>query len=131
MACAALPVDAAKTVAAATVSAQTGRRVDAAALGRQTDALARRIVREVGVTGMAVSLVYRGEVVLERGYGVVEARRAEPVTATVPFVFITSSTDLGDSRVGYMLGADDYIHKPLVGDDLLALVTRRLGRTAA
>lgn len=64
------------------------------------------------------------------GFAVLARLRAEPATASVPFLFITSSTDLGDSRVGYMLGADDYINKPLVGDDLVALVARRLVRGA-
>ena len=103
VACAALPVEASETVAAASVSVQTGRHVDAAALGRQTDALARRIVREVGVTGMAVSLVYRGEVVLERGYGVVEARRAEPVTADTVFRLASLSKAFASTLAGKLV----------------------------
>ena len=52
--------------------------------------------------------------------------RAEPATADIPFIFITSSTEIEDVRLGYMLGADEYIRKPISGDELVTLVARRL-----
>ncbi|MBK8525090.1 MAG: response regulator [Betaproteobacteria bacterium] len=58
------------------------------------------------------------------GFGVLARLRAEPATAGVPFVFITASTDEDDSRVGFGLGADDYLHKPLDGDALVAVIAR-------
>ena len=64
LACVGFAARSTETAWSAAISAQASRNVDAAALARQSDALARRIVRDVGVTGMAVSLVYRGEVVL-------------------------------------------------------------------
>lgn len=60
------------------------------------------------------------------GFGVLARLRAEPATAGVPFIFITASTDSGDSRLGYSLGADDYLNKPIDGEALLSLVARRL-----
>ena len=58
------------------------------------------------------------------GFGVLARLRAEPATAGVPFVFLTASTDKEDSRVGFGLGADDYLHKPIDGNALVAVVAR-------
>lgn len=58
------------------------------------------------------------------GFGVLARLRAEPVTAGVPFVFLTSSTDKEDSRVGFGLGANEYLHKPLDGDELVSVIAR-------
>src|SRR5262249_2063617 len=54
------------------------------------------------------------------GYGVLTALRAEPTTATVPFLFLTAKGDKLDLRKGMNLGADDYLHTPVFSDDLLA-----------
>jgi CheY-like chemotaxis protein len=64
------------------------------------------------------------------GFGVLARVRAEPSTAAIPFVFITSSTDPGDSRLGFQLGANDYLVKPIDCAMLSALVRERLGQTA-
>ena len=64
------------------------------------------------------------------GFGVLARLRAEPVTAGIPFVFITSSTDPGDSRLGFQLGANGYVTKPIDGKVLMALVKERLGAVA-
>lgn len=61
------------------------------------------------------------------GFGVLARLRAEPATADAPFIFVTASTDSGDWRLGYRLGADEYITKPFSVDILLDLVARRLG----
>jgi CheY-like chemotaxis protein len=58
------------------------------------------------------------------GFGVLARLRAEPATAGIPFVFLTSSTDQGDSRVGFGLGANEYLHKPISGDALVAVIER-------
>lgn len=58
------------------------------------------------------------------GFGVLARLRAEPATAGVPFVFLTSSTDKEDSRVGFGLGANEYLHKPIDGDELVAVIAR-------
>ena len=65
------------------------------------------------------------------GFNVLARLRAEPATAAVPFVFITASADEGDSRVGFGLGANDYLHKPLDGDTLIRVVERCLAGAAA
>ncbi len=65
------------------------------------------------------------------GYGVVQALRSDPDFAATPFIFLTAKSDRGDVRVGMNFGADDYLTKPVVRDDLLAAVTTRLERAAA
>lgn len=65
------------------------------------------------------------------GYSVVQALREDPEHATVPFVFLTAKSDRADLRVGMNFGADDYLTKPVVRDDLLAAVQVRLARAEA
>ena len=60
------------------------------------------------------------------GYGVLKALRADPVTAETPFVFLTAKGERGDFRAGMNLGADDYLTKPVVLDDLLKAIHVRL-----
>lgn len=60
------------------------------------------------------------------GYSVLEELRKEPVTATIPFIFLTARTDRGDMRQGMELGADDFLTKPFHAAELLATVRTRL-----
>lgn len=60
------------------------------------------------------------------GYGVVHILNKDPVTATIPFVFLTAKTDRNDVRTGMNLGADDYITKPFDAIDLLKVIEMRL-----
>jgi DNA-binding NarL/FixJ family response regulator len=65
------------------------------------------------------------------GYGVVQAVRAEADLATVPFIFLTARGDKADVRIGMNFGADDYLTKPVIREDLLAAVHARLARAQA
>lgn len=65
------------------------------------------------------------------GYGVVQALREDAEFATTPFVFLTAKSDRSDVRIGMNFGADDYLTKPVVRDDLLAAVSVRLSRAGA
>ncbi|MFN8377641.1 MAG: response regulator [Anaerolineae bacterium] len=60
------------------------------------------------------------------GFGVLEELRHDPVTATIPFIFLTARTDRVDIRQGMGLGADDYLTKPFTASELLATVHARL-----
>jgi DNA-binding NarL/FixJ family response regulator len=64
------------------------------------------------------------------GYGVLQALRQDPATASVPFVFLTAKGEKSDVRSGMNLGADDYLTKPVAKVDLLAAITSRLARAA-
>jgi len=65
------------------------------------------------------------------GYSVVQSLRHEPKHATVPFIFLTAKSDRADLRIGMNFGADDYLTKPVVRDDLLAAVQVRLAKADA
>ena len=60
------------------------------------------------------------------GYATLNAIRQNAATATIPFVFLTGQTTKADLRQGMELGADDYLVKPVVINELLAAVQTRL-----
>lgn len=62
------------------------------------------------------------------GHRVLEALRAEPKTAHLPFVFLTGWGEAADVRTGMNLGADDYLVKPMSPDELASAVRARLLR---
>jgi signal transduction histidine kinase len=65
------------------------------------------------------------------GHGVLKALRSEPITATIPFIFLTAKADKTDVRLGMELGADDYITKPCTPQELLKAVVIRLEKDKA
>ena len=65
------------------------------------------------------------------GFGVLQALRADAVTATLPLIFLTAKGDRMDLRKGMNLGADDYLTKPVTRGDLLTAVNIRLSRRGA
>ncbi len=65
------------------------------------------------------------------GYDVLKLLRKEPVTATIPFIFLTAKADKADFRQGMQLGADDYLTKPFTSAELLGAISTRLERKAA
>lgn len=64
------------------------------------------------------------------GYGVVQTLRQDPAFATTPFIFLTAKSDRADIRTGMNQGADDYLTKPVIRDDLLAAVQTRLAKAS-
>ena len=62
------------------------------------------------------------------GYSVLEALRADKATATIPFIFLTAKGERVDQRTGMSFGADDYLTKPVVKDELLDAIHARLKR---
>ncbi|MEC4817280.1 MAG: EAL domain-containing response regulator, partial [Scytonema sp. PMC 1069.18] len=62
------------------------------------------------------------------GYGVLTALREEPVTATIPFIFLTARSARADFRLGMDLGADDYLTKPFTRTELLSAIASRLAK---
>lgn len=62
------------------------------------------------------------------GHEVLEALRADPATANIPFIFLTARGDKIDQRLGMNLGADDYLTKPVGKADLLTTIAARLRR---
>lgn len=62
------------------------------------------------------------------GYEVLAALRENPMTATIPFIFLTAMADKADRRHGMNLGADDYLTKPFTTDELLEAIATRLAK---
>lgn len=60
------------------------------------------------------------------GYEVLRALQDEPDTRTIPFIFLTGRCEHYEIRKAMLMGADDYITKPLVASDLLEAVERRI-----
>ena len=65
------------------------------------------------------------------GYGVLMALRSNPVTATVPFVFLTAKAERSEVRQGMELGADDYLTKPFTKAELVGAISSRLKKQEA
>ncbi|MBE9207108.1 EAL domain-containing response regulator [Nostoc sp. LEGE 06077] len=64
------------------------------------------------------------------GYGVLTALRQDPLTATIPFIFLTAKSAKSDFRQGMDMGADDYLTKPFTRAELLGAIMNRLERQA-
>ncbi|TVP62533.1 MAG: EAL domain-containing protein [Nodularia sp. (in: Bacteria)] len=64
------------------------------------------------------------------GYGVLKALRQEPLTVTIPFIFLTAKSAKADFRQGMNMGADDYLTKPFTRAELLSAINNRLERQA-
>lgn len=62
------------------------------------------------------------------GYDVLTALREDPLTATIPFIFLTANADRADMRRGMELGADDYLTKPFTRAELLGAIASRFAK---
>jgi len=65
------------------------------------------------------------------GHEVLQDLRANPQTATIPFIFLSAMVHKSDLRKGMILGADDYLTKPFQPEDLLGSVKTRLEKHSA
>lgn len=54
--------------------------------------------------------------------------RERPEFSDIPFVFLTSKAKVSDEVLSFELGADDYIKKPYIRNELLARIKGLLGR---
>ena len=64
------------------------------------------------------------------GYEFLERLKEDFDTQFIPFVFLTAKVDKEDIRSGMNIGADDYITKPFLVDDILSTVKARLDKKA-
>jgi len=65
------------------------------------------------------------------GYGVLSTLRQDPLTAMIPFIFLTAKATKAELRQGMELGADDYLTKPSTVEELLKAIAARLEKQAA
>jgi len=96
------------------------------------------VTAENGVVGLEAARRERPDVILcdvmmpeMDGYTVVQTLRQDPDFAATPFLFLTAKGEKSDIRVGMNFGADDYLTKPIVRDDLLCAIEARLSRQEA
>jgi putative two-component system response regulator len=54
--------------------------------------------------------------------------RARTDLISIPFIFLTARTDPADLMKGRVLGADDYLAKPITRDELVTAIRSRLSR---
>ena len=64
------------------------------------------------------------------GYSVLLDLQGDPLTANIPFFFLTAKVDRASFRYGMELGADDYLTKPFTAEELIAAVKVRLEKKA-
>jgi len=62
------------------------------------------------------------------GFDVCNLLKANPSTAEIPIIFVTARTD--DISVGFSVGGNDYISKPINADEVRARVRHQLERRA-
>ena len=60
------------------------------------------------------------------GFAVCQALKANPATAAIPVIFLTAKVAVEDEEQGFMLGAVDFISKPISPPVLLARVKTQL-----
>jgi DNA-binding response OmpR family regulator len=63
---------------------------------------------------------------LMNGYEVLSKLREDPVTASIPFIFLTAKTDSPDRCKSMQLGADAYLIKPFSSSELLGAIDKWL-----
>ena len=93
---------------------------------------------ENGMTGVQLALKEPIDLILcdvmmpqLDGFGVLNILRKKPATKKIPFVFLTANAENDDFRRGMNLGADDYLTKPFLTDDLLKVIEVRLKKGAS
>ena len=65
------------------------------------------------------------------GFTVLRKLRQNPLTAVIPFIFLTGRGSQDDFRKGMESGADDYITKPATVEQLLKAIATRLEKKQA
>lgn len=95
------------------------------------------IAAENGVMGIQKAQKYLPDLIIcdimmpdMDGYDVLNALRQDPLTAIIPFIFLTGKNDKAALRKGMELGADDYITKPSTIEEILKAIAIRLEKQA-
>ncbi|WP_319423526.1 response regulator transcription factor [Pleurocapsa sp. FMAR1] len=65
------------------------------------------------------------------GYEVLKTLRQNPITATIPFIFLTGKAGKAELRQGMQMGADDYLTKPSTAEEFLDAIATQLAKREA
>lgn len=81
------------------------RAIDARAResAREIERLAERLTREFGVVGLGISIVHGDEVLLERGFGLQQVGRSDPVGADTAFRLASLSKPIAGALAGLLV----------------------------
>lgn len=90
------------------------------------------LTAENGKEGVDIALNQRPDLILcdimmpeLDGYGVLYILAKNPITADIPFVFLTAKSERADLRKAMEMGADDYLTKPFDDIELLNAIETR------
>lgn len=89
-------------------------RVLMASNGQEGLNLARQLIPDLIISDIMMSEMDGYEVLVKLG--------EHPDTRYIPFIFLTAKAEKSEKKYGLDLGADDYLIKPISGEDLLAAV---------
>ncbi len=97
----------------------------------------KTVVAADGPAGLKLAAQHRPDLIIcdinmpeMDGFQTLQAMRAQEITSTIPFVFLSGTTDRINVRKGMELGADDYLTKPFSPKELTAAVNARLEKQA-
>lgn len=86
-----------------------------------------------GYTGVQMALAVMPDVILcnlrmprLNGYQVLRAVRTEPMTATIPVIFLTAQTSIADLETEPNLAVNGYLTKPFTSTALLEAISKSL-----
>lgn len=88
-----------------------------------------------GATGLEMARHLRPDLILcdvnmpgMDGYSVLRALHNNPITSVIPFIFLSGEQEHDSIRRGMGLGADDFVTKPFLTQQLLASIHARIDR---
>ncbi len=91
------------------------------------------IAAENGLEGYKRAVEFEPDIIISDvrmpemdGLELLKKLQDNPITRTIPFVFLTAKVESEDIRTGMALGADDYITKPFKIDDVINTINSRL-----
>lgn len=93
---------------------------DMAAMTRYYERLAKRVVDEAGVVGLAIAVVHRGEVLSESGWGVTEARGREKIDADTVFRIASLSKAFASTLTAKLVERGEMSFDTLLSEQLPA-----------
>lgn len=88
-----------------------------------------------GTSGIQKAFEYKPDLILcdvkmgsVNGYSVYNVLKENSLIDKIPFIFISACNEPKDFRIGMDLGADDYISKPLVNEELIKIIEKKLAK---
>lgn len=89
------------------------------------------ITSDNGSSGIAMAINRRPDIILcdimmpgLDGYEVIKQLKGNPITALIPFIYVTASGEKSEVKMAMELGASGYIRKPFDAKELTETITR-------